>query len=92
MLEAVTIREIEAIFTVTDRLGIHRESLVIPLDAAASRGACGACPTGRSRSWWSATASSTEFLASLEAELRPFCSASLARELTAAAGKPADDR
>jgi hypothetical protein len=31
MLEAVTIREIEEIFTVTDRMGIHRESVVIPL-------------------------------------------------------------
>lgn len=31
MLEAVTIREIEAIFAVTDRLGISREALVIPL-------------------------------------------------------------
>lgn len=31
MLNAVTIREIERIFEVTDRLGIHRESLVIPL-------------------------------------------------------------
>jgi hypothetical protein len=31
MLEHVTIREIERIFEVTDRLGIHRESLVIPL-------------------------------------------------------------
>jgi hypothetical protein len=31
MLEAVTIREINRIFEVTDRLGIHRESLVIPL-------------------------------------------------------------
>lgn len=31
MLEAVTIREIERIFEVTDRLGIHREQLVIPL-------------------------------------------------------------
>jgi hypothetical protein len=31
MLEAVTIREIEAIFVVTDALGIHRENLVIPL-------------------------------------------------------------
>jgi hypothetical protein len=31
MLEAVTIREIGRIFEVTDRLGIHRESLVIPL-------------------------------------------------------------
>ena len=31
MPEAVTLREIEAIFQITDRLGIHRESLVIPL-------------------------------------------------------------
>lgn len=31
MLQAVTIREIEKIFQVTDRLGIHREKLVIPL-------------------------------------------------------------
>ena len=31
MLEVVTMREIDAIFAVTDALGIHRESLVIPL-------------------------------------------------------------
>jgi hypothetical protein len=31
MLEAVTIREIQRIFEVTDRMGLHRESLVIPL-------------------------------------------------------------
>jgi len=31
MLEVVTQREIERIFEVTDRLGIHRESLEIPL-------------------------------------------------------------
>jgi hypothetical protein len=31
MLEVVTIREIERIFEVTDRLGIHREHVVIPL-------------------------------------------------------------
>ena len=30
-IEAVTIREIERIFEVTDRLGVHREMLVIPL-------------------------------------------------------------
>jgi hypothetical protein len=30
-IEAVTLAHIEAIFEVTDRLGIHRESLVIPL-------------------------------------------------------------
>jgi len=31
MLEVVTMKEIDAIFTVTDALGIHREQLVIPL-------------------------------------------------------------
>jgi hypothetical protein len=30
-LEVVTMKEIDAIFAVTDALGIHRESLVIPL-------------------------------------------------------------
>ncbi len=33
-LEVVTMREIDAIFAVTDALGIHRESLVIPLGPA----------------------------------------------------------
>jgi hypothetical protein len=31
MLEVVTMREIDAIFEVTDALGIHREQLTIPL-------------------------------------------------------------
>jgi hypothetical protein len=31
MLEVVTLKEIDAIFAVTDALGIHREALVIPL-------------------------------------------------------------
>ena len=31
MLEVVTMKEIDAIFEVTDGLGIHREMLVIPL-------------------------------------------------------------
>ena len=31
MLKEVTLREIERIFAITDGLGIHRESLVIPL-------------------------------------------------------------
>jgi hypothetical protein len=31
MLEVVTMKEIDAIFAVTDALGIHRESLTIPL-------------------------------------------------------------
>jgi len=35
MLEVVTMKEIDAIFAVTDGLGIHREMLVIPLGPAA---------------------------------------------------------
>ena len=31
MLKVVTMKEIDAIFEVTDALGVHRESLVIPL-------------------------------------------------------------
>ena len=31
MLDVVTMREIDAIFEVTDTLGIHREQLTIPL-------------------------------------------------------------
>lgn len=34
MLDVVTMKEIEAIFAVTDAMGIHRESLVIPLGPA----------------------------------------------------------
>jgi hypothetical protein len=34
MLEVVTMKEIDAIFAVTDALGIHREQLVIPLGPA----------------------------------------------------------
>jgi hypothetical protein len=34
VLEVVTMKEIDAIFAVTDALGIHREMLVIPLGPA----------------------------------------------------------
>jgi hypothetical protein len=37
MLDAVGMNEIEKIFAVTDALGIHRESLVIPLGTGAGR-------------------------------------------------------
>ena len=33
-LEVVSMREIDAIFAITDALGIHREQLVIPLGPA----------------------------------------------------------
>ncbi len=34
MLDVVTMKEIDAIFAVTDALGIHREQLTIPLGPA----------------------------------------------------------
>ena len=34
MLDVVSMKEIDAIFAVTDALGIHREALVIPLGPA----------------------------------------------------------
>ncbi|PYN97021.1 MAG: hypothetical protein DMD91_19145 [Candidatus Rokuibacteriota bacterium] len=34
MLDVVTMKEIDAIFAVTDALGVHREKLVIPLGPA----------------------------------------------------------
>ena len=34
MLEVVSMKEIDAIFAITDALGIHREQLVIPLGPA----------------------------------------------------------
>ena len=37
MLEVVTMKEIDAIFEVTDALGIHREMLVIPLGPGSDR-------------------------------------------------------
>ena len=46
MLDAVTMREIDAIFAVTDALGIHREMLVIPL-VPASPGRVRRLPSGK---------------------------------------------
>jgi hypothetical protein len=46
MLQVVTMREIDAIFTVTDALGIHREQLVIPLGPA-SPGRVRRLPSGK---------------------------------------------
>lgn len=45
-LEVVTIREIDAILAVTDALGIHRESVVIPLGPA-SPGRVRRLPNGK---------------------------------------------
>jgi hypothetical protein len=46
MLEVVTMKEIDAIFAVTDALGIHRETLVIPLGPA-SPGRVRRLPSGK---------------------------------------------
>jgi hypothetical protein len=46
MLEVVTMKEIDAIFAVTDGLGIHREHLVIPLGPA-SPGRVRRLPSGK---------------------------------------------
>ena len=46
MLDVVTMKEIEAIFAVTDGLGIHREMLVIPLGPA-SPGRVRRLPSGK---------------------------------------------
>ena len=46
MLEVVTMKEIDAIFAVTDALGVHREKLVIPLGPA-SPGRVRKLPNGK---------------------------------------------
>ncbi len=46
MLESVTMKEIEAIFAVTDAMGIHRESLTIPLGPG-TPGRVRRTPTGK---------------------------------------------
>ena len=45
-LEVVTMKEIDVIFEVTDGLGVHRESLVIPLGPA-SPGRVRRLPNGK---------------------------------------------
>lgn len=69
MLEAVTIREIERIFEVTDRLGIHRESLVIPL-LPRPGGRLRRLPGGRLEIVVDAAADFAAWLAGLETALR----------------------
>jgi hypothetical protein len=46
MLQVVTMKEIDAIFEVTDALGVHREMLVIPLGPA-SPGKVRRLPNGK---------------------------------------------
>jgi hypothetical protein len=46
LLDVVTMKEIDAIFEVTDALGVHREMLVIPLGPA-SPGRVRKMPSGK---------------------------------------------
>jgi hypothetical protein len=70
MLEAVTIREIEAIFQVTDALGIHRESLVIPLRPG-TPGRVRRLPSGKIEIVVEAGGDFDAFVAGLAGQLRP---------------------
>jgi hypothetical protein len=67
MLEEVTIQEIEAIFSVTDRLGLSREELVIPL-LPRSPGRVRRMPSGKLEIV--VDTDFPRFLAGLEAEIR----------------------
>ena len=69
MLEAVTIAEIERIFEVTDRMGIHREMLVIPL-LPRHRGRVRRMPDGKLEIVVDSEADFDAWLAGLEAEIR----------------------
>jgi hypothetical protein len=69
MLEVVTIREIEAIFAVTDRMGISREMLVIPLGPR-HPGRVRRTPQGKLEIVVESEGEFSSFLAGLEAALR----------------------
>lgn len=70
MLQEVTLREIERILAVTDRLGIHRESVVIPL-AARHPGRVRRMPGGKIEIVVDAAADFDAWVGSLEEQLRP---------------------
>ena len=69
VLQAVTMKEILAIFEVTDRLGIHREALVIPL-APRRLGHVRRLPNGKLEIVVDADTDFANWLVGLEAELR----------------------
>jgi hypothetical protein len=69
MLDAVTLREITRIFEVTDRMGIHRESVVIPL-APRHPGRVRKMPNGKLEIVVESEGSFDEWVAGLEAEIR----------------------
>ena len=69
MLEAVTLREIQRIFEVTDRMGIHREALVIPL-APRHPGRVRKMPNGKIEIVVEAEGEFESWVADLEAKIR----------------------
>jgi hypothetical protein len=68
MLKEVTIREIEAIFSVTDRMGLSREELVIPLRPR-HPGRVRRMPDGKLEIVVDAEADFSEYVAGLENEI-----------------------
>lgn len=68
VLEAVTFNEISKIFEVTDRLGIHREQLVIPL-MPRSPGRVRRLPNGKIEIVVDGQADFERWLAGLEAQV-----------------------
>lgn len=69
MLREVTLVEIRRIFEITDRLGVHRESVVIPL-APRRPGRVRRMPNGSVEILVDAEADFEAWLAGLEAEVR----------------------
>jgi hypothetical protein len=69
MIEEVTLREIEAILAVTDRMGVHRESVVIPLRPG-NPGRVRRMPGGKVEIVVDAALPLDEFVAGLEARIR----------------------
>ena len=69
MLKEVTIREIEAIFSVTDRMGLSREELVIPLSPR-HPGRVRRMPNGKLEIVVDAEADFPEYVTGLEEQIR----------------------
>ncbi len=69
MLEAVTLKEIEKIFAMTDAMGIHREALVIPLGTV-TPGRVRKLPSGKLEITVDAEAPFDEWLGRLPALIR----------------------
>jgi hypothetical protein len=69
MLKEVTMKEIEAIFAVTDRMGLSRELLVIPL-MPRTPGRVRQTPAGKLEIVVEAEGDFPDFLAGLEGEIK----------------------